>query len=185
MNRDDELPGGEQNHADQQDAADHRQQDHEGVRTPAALGFFERREDRQSAGVFGIRELHHTVVLRLVETKNSVGILSFERLHGDDFIFAEPLAGLIVCESSRVEEPALDAFPLGATGVGAGGTFLAGVSKRSGLAALTAATDAAPSAAAHLPVIGDAGGRLRGTVAVVTDVAGVTFTLSTVTLAVT
>lgn len=34
-----------------------------------------------------------------------------EGLHSDDFILAQALAGLVVCQASRVEEPALDALP--------------------------------------------------------------------------
>lgn len=34
-----------------------------------------------------------------------------EHLQSDDFILAQPLAGLVVCEPSRVEEPTLDTLP--------------------------------------------------------------------------
>lgn len=76
-------------------------------------------------------------------------------------------------------------LPFGVAGVGAGGTFLAGVSEGTRLAALTAAAHTTATPAAHLSVVRDAGGRLRGAVAVVADVAGVTLTLPAVTLTVT
>lgn len=38
---------------------------------------FEGSEDGQSAGVLGICELHHTVVISLVEAKHSAGIICF------------------------------------------------------------------------------------------------------------
>lgn len=34
-----------------------------------------------------------------------------ESFHGDDFILAQTLARLVVCEPSRVEEAALDTLP--------------------------------------------------------------------------
>lgn len=76
-------------------------------------------------------------------------------------------------------------IPLGATSVGAGGTFLAGVPKGPGLAALTAATHAAAPAAAHAPVLRQAGHRRRRAVAVVAHVAWVTVALAAVALPVT
>lgn len=97
---DDQLPDGQKDDAHQQDAADHGQEDHEDVWTTTALGFLQRRQHRQAAEVFRIRELHHTVVFRLIETQNSVWIVTFERFHGDDLVLTESLAGLIVGESS-------------------------------------------------------------------------------------
>lgn len=38
---------------------------------------FESGEDRLSAGVLGICELHHTVVISLVEAKHSAGVIRF------------------------------------------------------------------------------------------------------------
>lgn len=38
---------------------------------------FESGEDRLSAGVLGICELHHTVVISLVEAKHSAGVICF------------------------------------------------------------------------------------------------------------
>lgn len=75
------------------------------------------------------------------------------------------------------------ALPFSAAGVGAGGAFLTGISKRPRLGALTASADTTASPAAHLPIIRDAGQRLRGAVAVVTNVPSVAFTLPAVTLA--
>lgn len=185
MNGDRQLPHGEQYHPHQQDAAHHRQQHHHGIRTPTTLWFFQSGEDGLSAGVFRIRELHDTVVFCLIETEHRAGVLCVECFHGDDFILAEALAGVVVREPSRVEESALDTLPLGATCIGAGGALLTGVSERPRLAALTAAAHTAPSAAAHLPVVRDAAGRLRGAVTVVPDEACVAFTLPAVTFTVT
>lgn len=76
-------------------------------------------------------------------------------------------------------------LPFSFTGVGAGGTFLAGVSEGAGLGTLAAAADAAAPPAAHLSVLGDARRRVYGAVAVVANVAGVALALSAVALAMT
>lgn len=73
-------------------------------------------------------------------------------------------------------------LPLGAAGVGAGGALVAGVPKGPRLRALTATTHTAAPAAAHLPVVRNAGRHLCRAVAVVADVAGMAFTLPAVTL---
>lgn len=100
VNGDDHLPGGQQHHAHQQDAADHRQQHGASVGPPAAtlcnsgeaentwlvaplawtrqpLGtltwFFQSGEDRLSAGVLRVRELHETIIVRLIETQHGTG----------------------------------------------------------------------------------------------------------------
>lgn len=57
-------------------------------------------EDGLSAGVLRICELHHTIVVCLIQTKHSTGVLGFEGLYSDDFILAQALAGLVVCEPS-------------------------------------------------------------------------------------
>lgn len=75
--------------------------------------------------------------------------------------------------------------PLGAAGVGAGGAFFTGVPESPRLRALTAPAHALAPPTAHGPIVCDAGRRLRGAVAVVANVAGVAFALTTVTLAVT
>lgn len=106
-----------------------------------------------SAGVLRICELHDTIVVCLVQTKHSAGLIGFESLHSDDVILALSLASLIVRKPSRIEKPALNALPLCAAGIGASGAFFAGFSKGSGLSALTAAAHTAASPAAHLPVI--------------------------------
>lgn len=75
--------------------------------------------------------------------------------------------------------------PFGAACIGAGGAFLTGVPESPRLCAPTAAAHALTPPTAHLPVFCDAGRRLRGAVAVVTNVAGVAFALTAVTLAMT
>lgn len=86
-------------------------------------------------------------------------------------------------EGSRAELFSL--LPLCAAGIRAGGAFFTGVPERPRLRALAAPTHAAAPAAADLPVVRHAGRRLRGAVAVVAYVTGVTLALATVTFSVT
>lgn len=106
-----------------------------------------------SAGVLRIHELHDTIVVCLIETKDSARVLSVEGLHSDDFILAETLAGLIVCQPPHVEKPALDTLPLCATGVRAGGAFFTGIPKSPGFRTLTATTHTVASSTAHLSIV--------------------------------
>lgn len=76
-------------------------------------------------------------------------------------------------------------LPFSSTGIGTGGTFLAGVSEGARFRTLAAAADAAAPSTAHLTVLGDARRRVCGAVAVVANVAGVALALSAVTLAMT
>lgn len=129
MNGYDQFPDSQQYHAHQEDTAHHCQQNHEDICPSATLWLFESCEDGLPAGVLGIRELHHTVVISLVVAKHSAGVIRFESLHGDDFILAQALAGLVVCEPSRIEEAALNTLPLSTAGIRAGRAFLTGVSE--------------------------------------------------------
>lgn len=185
MDGDDQLPGGEQDDAHQQDAANHGEQDHEGVRTPAALGFLQGGEDGASTGVLRVRELHHTVRVGLKETEDGSGVVSVQCLHGDDVVFTQTLTRRVVGESSRVEESTLDTLSLGAAGVGAGGALLAGVPKRPRFAALAPPAHAVAPPTARLAGVRQAGRRVGGAVAVVSHEAGVTLALPAVTLPVT
>lgn len=132
-----------------------------------------------------ISKFHHTIVVCLIETKDCSGLVCVQGLHGDDLIFTQALAGLIVRQTAIVEEPTLYTFPLGPTGVWAGGALLARVSKRSGFSALAATAHAVASAAARQPVVGHTGAGLRGAVAVVADVSRMALALPTVALSVT
>lgn len=100
MNGDDQLPDREQHHSNQQDAADHCKQHHHCIGPPATLWLFQSCEDGSPARVLRIGELHDTVVVCLKEAEHSSGVLRIEALHGDDFILAQALASLVVCEPS-------------------------------------------------------------------------------------
>lgn len=182
---DDQLPGGEQHHADQQDTAHYSHKHRDGVRAARTLWLFKGSEDGLAAGVLRISKFHHTIVVCLIETKHSSGLVCFQGLHCDDLILAQTLAGLIVRQTAVVEETALDTFPFGPTGVRACGALLARVSESARLGALAATAHAVASAAAHLSVVRLAGAGLGGAVAVVADVSRVALALPAVALSVT
>lgn len=82
-------------------------------------------------------------------------------------------------------QPFLCPVPFGATGIGAGGAFLAGVPEGPWFCTLAVAARTAASPTTDLPVIRHTGRRVRGTVTVVSDVARMALTLPTVALSVT
>lgn len=185
MNGDDQLPGREQHHTDQQYTAHYCQEHHEGIRSTRTLWLFKGSEDGPAAGVLRISKFHHTIVVCLVETKHSTRLVRFQGLHGDDLILAQTLAGLIVRQTAIVEETTLDTFPLCPAGVRAGGTLLTRVSECPWLGALAATAHAVAPSAAHLPVIRHTGAGLRGAVTVVADVSSMALALPTVALSMT
>lgn len=130
--------------------------------------------------MFRVGELHHTVLLCLIHALNSVGIILFECFHRDDLILAHALAGLVIGQSPRVEETALNAFPLCSTSIWTGGTFFARVPKCPWLSALAPPTHTAAPPAADLAVVRHTGSRLCRAITVVSNITSMAFTLTAV-----
>lgn len=100
MYSDQQLPNGQNDKAQEHNAADHSQQDHHGVRSGAAFWFFEDSDVGLPTAKFRVGKLHHTV-LHWIGAQDGVWIISLENIHScNDLISAVFLAGLVIGQSS-------------------------------------------------------------------------------------